>query len=373
MRRPLVVVLHRPAAADAPALTRLLAVAREALLEHHRRLFLRAGADRVLVVTDRAGTFGERLAALARELPRRRGLVIMGSGAVPLLRRADAEAFVAVAAGRGHRVLTNNRHSSDVCAVGDAGVLRGLPSLPSDNTLPRWLDEHRGYRVLELRARRRLGIDLDGPLDLALLAYHRRTPGVLRALAEVAGIVVPRLAELGRVLGDPRAELLVAGRTSATSLRWLELNARCRVRAVVEERGLRAASDLALGGPPHAGATARIRPPASLLGRALATGGPATLGALASSLADGAIIDSRVLLAHRLGADERAWPGDEDRYASDLLHPDGIRDPWLEALTRGAAGAPVPVLLGAHTLVGPGLPLLARAGRLAASRGHGVE
>jgi hypothetical protein len=365
MPRPLVVVLHQPAAADAPPLTALLAIGREALIEHQRRLFLRAGVDRVLVVTDRADSVGDRLASLAAELPARRGVVVMGSGAVPLLRRTDAEALVHVARGGGYRVLTNNRYSSDICAVSDIAVLRGLPPLPTDNTLPRWLHEQRGYRVRELPARRRLGIDLDGPLDLALLRSHPRTPKVLRALAEVAGVGIPRLAELGRVLDDRRAELLVAGRTSANSLRWLERHARCRIRAVVEERGMRAASELALSGPPSGGAARPARPATSIVGRALATGGPATIGMLVTSVADGAVIDSRVLLAHRLGADEGAWPSDEDRYASDLLRADDIRDPWLGSLTRGALGAPVPILLGAHTLVGPALPLLARA---AASR-----
>ena len=247
MPRPLVIVLHRAAEVETPPLTRLLATARETLLDHQRRLFQRARADRVLVVTDRAGSFGERLAALAPELPRDRGVVVMGSGAVPLLRRGDAEALVAVASGAGHRVLTNNRYSSDVAAVSDAAVLRGLPPLPTDNALPRWLAERRGYRVLELPGRRRLGIDLDGPLDLALLRHHRRAPEELRALAEVAGVAIPRLDELGRVLLDRRAELLVAGRTSASTLRWLERHARCRIRALVEERGLRAASELAVG------------------------------------------------------------------------------------------------------------------------------
>jgi hypothetical protein len=371
MARPLVVVLHRPAEPDAPPLTRLLAAAREALMEHQRRLFRAARADRVLVVTDRAASFGERLAALADELPRRRGVVVLGSGAVPLLGRSDAEALVGVAAGGGHRVLTNNRYSSDICAVSDIGVLRGVPALPTDNALPRWLSEERGYRVLELPGRRRLGIDLDGPIDLALVRHHRRSPGCLRALGDVSGIAIPRVAELGRVMDDRRAELLVAGRTSATSLLWLERHVRCRVRAVVEERGLRAGSELALGGRAPDGDAQGMRPPISMLGLVLATGGPATLGTLVGSLADGAIIDSRVLLAHRLGAHERAWPADEDRFASDLLRADDIRDPWLGALTRGASTAPVPILLGAHTLVGPGLPLLARAARLAARGGHG--
>src|SRR5215471_16391355 len=100
MARPLVVVLHQPAADDAPPLTRSLATAREALIGHHWDLFRRAGAERVLVVTDRAGSFGERLAQLVREERPKRGLVVLGAGAVPLLRPRDAERLVAVARAR---------------------------------------------------------------------------------------------------------------------------------------------------------------------------------------------------------------------------------------------------------------------------------
>jgi len=71
--------------------------------------------------------------------------------------------------------------------------------------------------------------------------------------------------------------------------------------------------------------------------------------------ADAAVVDTRVLLAHRLGADEAAWPAVEDRFASDLLAPDGIRDPWLRELAASALEASVPVLLGGHSVVGPGL------------------
>jgi hypothetical protein len=67
-----------------------------------------------------------------------------------------------------------------------------------------------------------------------------------------------------------------------------------------------------------------------------------------------------VLLADRLGADERSWPVAEDRYASDLLRPATIGDRWLHDLTAAAAAAPMPILLGGHTLVGPGVRLLLR-------------
>jgi hypothetical protein len=157
------------------------------------------------------------------------------------------------------------------------------------------------------------------------------------------------------VLTNRRAELLVAGRVSAATLRWLESGVACRVRALVEERGLRASSRLA-----QSGATTGSRPPRSVLGELLDRDGPESLPRIVARLSDAAIIDTRVLLAHRLGADETAWPSAEDRFASDLLLPASIADPWLRALTESASGQ---ILLGGHTMVNGGLRLLAQRAR----------
>jgi hypothetical protein len=152
------------------------------------------------------------------------------------------------------------------------------------------------------------------------------------------------------VAADARKELLVAGRTSSTTLRWLERRTASRTRALIEERGLRTTR-------------AGQRPAASILGMLLDRDGPESFGTSVARLGDAAIVDTRVLLAHRHGADERAWPAPEDRFASDLLLHDRIADPWLRALTAAAADAPIPVLLGGHTLVGPGLRLALRRPR----------
>ena len=104
-------------------------------------------------------------------------------------------------------------------------------------------------------------------------------------------------------------------------------------------------------------APAGQRQPRSILSLLLDRDGPAALGALLAELGDAAVIDSRVLLAHRLGRDESAWPAAEDRFASDLLLDEQIADAWLRELTRAAATASIPILLGGHTLVGPGLRL----------------
>ncbi len=386
------ILFHTPPRATDPPLTHLLGEARRTLAERHVALFRGAGVDRIVVAAGRGvlpaahplagappatrlpvgalppprptrGTsFGEALAGLVRD-EAIEACVVMGDGAVPRLRVTDAALLVAAARAGGRTALTNNRYSSDVCAVADASALRGLAPLPSDNALPRWLEEIAGFDVRELHGRDRLGLDIDSPLDLALLALATGAPASLRALATREGVGVPRLEELRAVAADPRRELLVFGRSSSRALAWLERHVRCRVRFLAEERGMRASSPLAIGEAHGEGASgdttpALARHPRATIGRLLDQEGPGALGSVVARLADAAILDSRVLLADRLGADEAGWPSAEDRFASDLLRADRVDDPWLRALTAAAASAGAPILLGGHTLVGPGVPLL---------------
>jgi hypothetical protein len=275
--------------------------------------------------------------------------VVLGSGAIPLATRRDYLDLVVAASSEERVSLTNNRFSADVVAIARAETLPTLPDLPGDNALPRWLEEVAGYRVYDLRTRWRLAMDLDGPLELLLLGLADEPDGV------ELGIIRERLAAVRSVASSRRAELVVTGRISARTLLWLERRAAARVRAIVEERGLRAASRLAQGETAQAGDQ---RAPRSLLGALLERTGPGGLGAILAELGDAALIDSRVLLAHRVGPNEAVWPGPEDRFASDLLLPERIRDPWLRQLTEAARDAPIPIVLGGHSLVGPGIRLL---------------
>lgn len=88
----------------------------------------------------------------------------------------------------------------------------------------------------------------------------------------------------------------------------------------------------------------------SLVADHLAAVGAQRFFADLAGMADAALIDSRVILAAR-----RAWPDDADRFASDLLLPDAIGDPFLRDFTRAAAVCPIPILLGGHSLVSAGL------------------
>ena len=360
-----VLVLHPPLPAGAGPLAAALDAARRELAARHVAGFRAAGAGAVtLVEEERVEPFGARLRRLAAAAGTP-GLVVLGSGAMALARPADYRDLVAAAASDAPRALANNRYSADVVAIAGAGVVRNLPDLPADNALPRWLEEVAGYRVDDLRRRPRLGFDLDSPVDIVLA-------GGSPAAAALDSPFGSRLAVVRSVLADRRAELTVAGRVSSGTLQALERHAACRVRALIEERGLRAASRLAraVPGPSTAGASGSVvaeaaaegsinLPPASVVGILLDREGPGALGPLLGRLGDAAIVDTRVLMAHRLGADESAWPQPEDRFASDLLLPGRIMDPWLRELTASAVAAPIPILLGGHTLVGPGLRLVA--------------
>lgn len=360
---PVSVLILAPAPTPgAGPLARLLDDARVALGEHHRRGFLADGAAGVVIRREPPDDtpFGARLRRLAGEiLPSGpAGLIVLGAASIPLATTADRHALVEAAGGAAPSSLANQRYSADAVAIARADlVLSALPTtLDSDNALPRWLAEVAGVPVRDLQARRHLAMDVDSPLDLLLLSGAEVLAGASLPLPTAAGAapVRVRLAALRRLARDPGAELLVCGRLSAADLRWAERHTRSRTRALIEERGLRTSAAGALMGRPNR------RPPRSILGELLERDGAGSLGRHVAALADGALIDSRVLLAHRLGADERGWPPPEDRFASDLLLFDSVRDPWLAELTAAAAGAPVPILLGGHALVGPGARLALR-------------
>jgi len=338
-----VLILHPEPAARAGELERWVAAARASIAERHRLGFLAAGATDVTVSAGPPDgvSFGERVRSFV--LSRRpAGLVVLGSGAIPLATVADRRAFVATAGSGEERVaLVNNRFSADVLAIAAAASLAELPAMTADNGLPRWLADTAGYEVADLRRRWRLGVDVDGPLDLVLIRNRSWLPD---GPAGAVDRVTERLAKVRAVARDPRAELIVAGRMSAAGLAWLERKSAARTRALVEERGMKTAAK-------------GQRPARSLVGALLERAGPAALGSVLAELGEAALIDTRVLLAHRLGAEEAGWPTAEDRFASDLLLHERIADPWLRDLTRSAADAPIPVVLGGHTLVGPGLRL----------------
>ena len=259
-------------------------------------------------------------------------------------------------------VVANNRFSADAFVVaGDLdGALHALEACETDNAAPRRLADA-GFAWRDLEATSWARFDVDTTLDLALLRLATRLPGTrvldgaIRRFLEMArlpgggGLEVPHLERLGAVMRDRSAELVVAGRVPATTSQALETETACRVRSLVEERGMRSARG---GG----------RPPRSILAAFMARTSPAELIGELESLGDAVVLDTRVLMAAVGGsAEASAWPPEEERFASDFGDWGRVATPWLRELTEAAARAPMPFLLGGHALVSDGLRLIVAA------------
>ncbi len=336
MRPVTVLIFHPQAGPGAGSLERRLADARGRLARVQELGFIRAGATSVRLISGPPDgqPFGTRLARALRDVPDG-GLILLGSGAIPLASLADRRTFV------GLRRPAAVRWRSPTTA----SLRMSWPS-PMFHWLDRAARLRGGQRPapLAVRAGRRAGRRPAQPLaagrrprfaarpDPARAAQARRSiPGRIPRMAAVADRLVAIRAGPGRPGRRALGRRPDVGRGPGLARRLRPLP------GPGPGRGARPAG-LAAGSrrpPPRL-----QRPPRSLLGSILDRDGPAALGARLAELGDGALVDSRVLLAHRLGADEARWPAAEDRFASDLLQPDDLSDPWLAELTSSAlAGA----------------------------------
>ena len=334
---------------------------RSPTLEGHppRRISLTIDID------DGSFHFGGRLA----EVIRKHGLTYvayMGAGSVPLL-GTDAFREIAQKAAAG-AAITNNIFSSDLVGfpVTEA-ALAVVEAVDRDNSLARALHERAGFPVEGLPRTVATQFDIDTPTDVAILALLSggHLPGrvsltggaeirrQLRAyLAESVGtpgaapepplrIDLSRYSAVLPLFLDQSKEIVVAGRVGSHAWSYLERETACRVRLFAEERGMEADRRAETG-------VAR-----SLVGYYLDAVGTDRFFETLAELGDAAFIDTRVLLAHK-----RIDASREDRFLSDLGDWASVSDAFLRELTRGAVKAPIPVLLGGHSLMSGGLMAL---------------
>ena len=118
MRPVSVRIMHPGPGPDQGPLERWLAEVRGAGARRHATGFAAAGASDVEIVSapPDATPFGARLRDIVSS-GGGDGLVVLGSGAVPLATAADRRAFVAAAGADDRRALANNRYSADVVAI----------------------------------------------------------------------------------------------------------------------------------------------------------------------------------------------------------------------------------------------------------------
>ncbi len=340
----------------ASAIERRLDAVRLAVAEHLLRGAAKAGFAPIVAVTPAESAaaalaslaevtrpttepfhLGNELRALARTRRLER-LCVAGGGYGALLSDADLRGLrerVALADGV---VVSNNYYSADIVAFAPAAALDAIDLPATDNPLPRLLHQQAGLASHELPRGATWLFDVDTPTDATILARDGRCPDGVRRVGAWEAELGDRLSRILGLLATPEVEVCVAGRVGAPVWAFLETQTACRVRVLSEERGMQAAGRDASG---------KARTALGFLYEAL---GPERFFARMAELGQGVILDSRVLFAH-LGLHLSA----PERFSSDVFDVAAIRDPQLAAFTRAAASAPIPVLLGGHTIVSGGL------------------
>ena len=306
---------------------------------------LPAGAADVRSIVRAAGRYTVRGAAPrmlsgpnGRRRPRRPGV-----GRDPARRRADDRRDR-----RGRRrattgaALANNRYSADV--VADRRPRRARRQARPRRPTTRCRAGSLSGRVTPSPTSARAGGSRSTSTGRSTLAARRRRP-VRRRDCDWSIRDADSLAVRSRRRGSDGRGARVVGRAYVAGERGLARahTSRPGRRVLVEERGLRTARRASA-------------PPASVLGVLLDRDGPGRSwrrwpgSATAPSSTRGS--------CWRIGSgpDEARWPRAEDRFASDLLLPERHRGSVAPDLTDGRRGAPIPILLGGHTLVGPGVP-----------------
>ena len=298
-------------------------------------------------------SFGARLRRLARRAAARRGPRRARLGLDRCCPAAHLRAFVATAGAGERQAVTNNVYSADVAALGGAAILASVPDLPSDNA-PAALARREAAVAVDVRPSMTPRLDLDSPLDLELSGAP--TPGALAGLG-IDGAPPCRAAEAFDELTASRQSQRGAARRRAAVRSTLRARGTDRVANASARRGTGAADGRprirrgrrvdARHDPRRAGRSVRLAPRGAGGRRRDRHPRPPRPSA-------------------RCGGIELAEA--EDRYASDLLLPDRIEDPWLRAHAARRGRDEVPIALGGHTLVGPGLRLALGLGVTARQR-----
>ncbi len=292
----------------------------------------------VTVVPD-AGAFhfGRQLREIVERFDVRRPFYV-GGGSAPLLSSEELTSIAQLALAEEFTLVANNFYSCDFVAFSPGSALASIPPPAIDNDLAYLLHRQAGLRNVPLARTIGTQFDLDTPVDLLILMLHPEVGPFCREYLDTAGLDPSRVRTAMRLLVDPTAEIVVAGRVGSHVLARLETDLACRKRVFSEERGMRASGREARG---------EVR---SLLGYHLAAVGPAAFFEHLATLGQAVFLDTRVLFGH-MGLE----PSGADRFSSDLFRDEQIGDPWIRSFTRAAREASVPVLLGGHSLVSGGL------------------
>ncbi len=262
-------------------------------------------------------------------------LLYFGGGSAPLLSDIELSHVIDWLVNNESGVITNNKYSSDWAGIINPSLLAYWQDrLPKDNMLGWVLSTEAGLPVKDLAPSASSRLDIDTPTDLQTLDIHPSTQANLRHCLDSLSLDTNRLKAFLRVLAEPASQVFIAGRLSPEPWRNLNQVTQSWIRVISEERGMISSGRQSRGEV------------YSIFAEHIASVGLEQFFLTLADQVQGALIDTRVLLAHH-----KRWPPDGDRFASDLGLVEQIDDDWLREFTSYATNAPIPVVLGGHGLL----------------------
>lgn len=353
------VIIFEGGAAASPVEEVLVSVRHALLLDNLEKFISSPLTEPVYLVTDcpELARDGEALGAIpvrsertmsgfsfGRELQRvvqnfeLRHVFYLGGGGAPLLSPAEInEICLRLLAGE-KVILSNNSQSADMTAFTPASLLLTIPPPIMDNTLG--LDLQQGTGIAQELLPLSLGtiFDLDTPSDLLVLAVTAFVGERARKKLASLKLDTRTITAARRILAGHCEEVLLLGRVGAPVIARINSTLKVRLRVFSEERGMKALGRIDRGEV------------VSMMGYFLAEAGIKGFFDYINRVAACAFIDSRVIFAHN-----KLNPSVADRFYSDLGLWQKIKDPFIREFTRAAQEAPLPVMLGGHSLVSGGL------------------
>lgn len=288
--------------------------------------------------------FGKRLQDVVQAYGLEK-VLYMGGASAPLISSAEIKYLRELLEQNEGILVANNYYSADIVGFTPGQALNYITLPPIDNTLALALCNEAGLRWVPIQRTLGLNFDVDTPTDIMIMSVHPDVGVHTREAVQDLHWDFRRYTAIKELLGDPNGEMVIYGRVGSNLFQYLDANTRCRLRLFSEERGMKALGRDARG---------EVK---ALMGRLIDGMGFANFFDFLAEIALGAVLDSRVLFEHF------KWQlTPTDRFASDLGEVDLISHPLLREFTSAAMAAPIPVLLGGHSLVTGGLWALIDAG-----------
>lgn len=283
--------------------------------------------------------YGARLERAIRDYCEGTGVLVIGGGALVGGTVSDFEQITSAMASSPGACIANNLHSADLFGLMDCrAIARLLPVPRNDNEIPFRLRNELGMETIELTTSWRTKVDIDAPLDLALIKLSG-APGVyLSKFLESHPIVIPRLEQALSTLLFPGAEVFLAGRVDFDAVRALSRRFQCRTKVFSELKAPRSSQSFSLLSP---------------IVRHL--GIPFFFTQLLPSACNLALID-----VFSFFSDFPDIPSLGERCAMDLNDLSAISTPLLLEIQEAASQSPIPILLGGHSTVSGTLILLSK-------------